>query len=135
MQAYDVDEVVDEDADFFFFLATVVVVVDEVDVVAGSVVVTTPAGSSRRNVLMAATSAAGGRGIVVPFGMKAIVISSPFSRRMPSAAEAGTTVPFVEAGDFHVSTTVSPGLEPLHFVTPSLKSRVGPGLVSTVVVV
>ncbi|MHB1771474.1 MAG: hypothetical protein ACYCST_06960, partial [Acidimicrobiales bacterium] len=53
---------------------------------------------------------------------------------MPSAASTGTTVPLVEVGDGHVSTVVKPGFFP-HFVTPLRKSRGGPGLVGTVVVV
>jgi hypothetical protein len=53
---------------------------------------------------------------------------------MPSAASFGTTVPLVDVGDGHVSTVVKPGFFP-HFVTPLRKSRAGPGLVGTVVVV
>jgi hypothetical protein len=74
--------------------ATVVVVVDDVagaTVVLGSVVVAIPVGSSTMNVDTALRAAAGGCGITVPFGTKAIVISSPLAKRMPLAFDADTT--------------------------------------------
>lgn len=64
----------------------------------------TPEGSAIRKDCTAFRSAAGGRGIASPFGRKAIVMSWPSARRTPSAADAGTTVPFVAVGDGQVST-------------------------------
>lgn len=112
----DVEDDVVVDFDFFFDLATVVVVVLDDEVGGLGAPAATPEGSSSRKVFTACRATAGGSGTGVPFGRKAIVMSSPFLNLMESAFEGATAVPFVVYGDGHVSTAISPGSDP-HFVT------------------
>lgn len=84
--------------------------VDDVAIVLGIVVVAKPVGSSTMKAATALRAAAGGRGMTAPFGRKAIVIISPFSRCIWLAEEDGTIVPLVDVGVGQVSTESTPGL-------------------------
>lgn len=95
--------------------------VDDVDDVEGTatvVVVATPSGSTIMNCVRAFRATAGGWRMAVPFGRKAIVISSPFFKGISFALSAATIVPFVEVGDGQVSTSSWAAVPP-HF-SPAL---------------